>query len=277
MRDVEPDATPAASTRSRRRSRIIPTTAAKTPFPLSTTPYTELRLTEDGLFSPAPETVARVVTTTTPGTWGRGAVPGGAALPRFGALGEHILPSPLLEKKDVDHNAYFADLHRRQQRSLHVSGPLMNPRGGAAGETRRLNAFTYPSPAAATPASLGPRATGTRTHGNEDPVSRIPYPGRSLLAPPPFPGLETPGAPRSVDISNLSARDLVAMPTRGGVTIRTAAEAEAEAEPDPEAEYETDDDPCFAAGDDAGNAAAAPETVMVPDTFAVDELSLIHI
>jgi breast cancer 2 susceptibility protein len=101
------------------------------------------------------------------------------------------------------------------------------------------------------------------------------YPGRSPLAPPPFPGLETPGAPRSADISNLTARDLVAMPTRGGVTIRTAAEAEAEAEPDPEAEVvgggSPDDDPCFAAGDDAGNAAAPPETVMVPDTFAVDD------
>ena len=268
-RDAAAAATPVISKRSR-ATRGGPPTAAKTPFPADprTTPYAELRLTEDGLFSPAPETVAGA----TRGAWTRG---GGASpgLPRFGAHGEHILPSPLLESRlgtrGDDHDAYFADLHRRQQSGSREGGPLMNPRGGAGAAARRGNAFTYPSPAAATPATA-PRVNS----------------GRSPLAPPPLPGSDsgfadanrcaTPGAPRSVVVGNLTARELVAMPTRGGVSIRTAAEAEAEAEvaeADPRRIRggSFDDDSCFIAGDDAGNAAAAPETVTVPDTFAVDD------
>jgi len=290
-------ATPAASTRSRRRSREAGEKAAKTPWKTptvrgarwfttqtqQTTPYTEPRLTEDGVFSPAPETVARATAT---GTATRGALargfPGVGGSGRFGAHGELILPSPMPshERKDeMNHDAYFADLHRRQQSGRaaeRVGGPLMNPRGSraAGAAARRGNAFTYPSPAAATPATA-PRGR------NEGPPC-IAHPGRSPLAPLPFPDSDadsaaadrrsTPsGAPRSVVVGNLTARDLVAMPTRGGVTIRTAAEAEAEADRPRRTEGGgalEHDDPCSVAGDDAGNAAAAPETVTVPDTFA---------
>ena len=204
---------------------------------------------------------------------------------RFGAHGEPILPSPMPshEKKDeMNHDAYFADLHRRQQSGRaaeRVGGPLMNPRGSraAGAATRRGNAFTYPSPAAATPA--------TAPRGRNDKTPCIAHPGRSPLAPLPFPDSDadsaaadrrsTPlGAPRSVVVGNLTARDLVAMPTRGGVTIRTAAEAEAEVDRPRRTEGGgalEHDDPCSVAGDDAGNAAAVPETVRVPDTFAVDD------
>ena len=289
-------ATPAASTRSRRRSREAGE-AAKTPWKTptvnpkptqQTTPYTEPRLTEDGVFSPAPETVARATAT---GTATRGALARGfpgvgvGGSGRFGAHGEPILPSPMPshEKKDeMNHDAYFADLHRRQQSGRaaeRVGGPLMNPRGSraAGAATRRGNAFTYPSPAAATPA--------TAPRGRNDKTPCIAHPGRSPLAPLPFPDSDadsaaadrrsTPlGAPRSVVVGNLTARDLVAMPTRGGVTIRTAAEAEAEVDRPRRTEGGgalEHDDPCSVAGDDAGNAAAVPETVRVPDTFAVDD------
>jgi hypothetical protein len=298
-------ATPAASTRSRRRSREAGEKAAKTPWKTptvrgarwfttqtqQTTPYTEPRLTEDGVFSPAPETVARATAT---GTATRGALARGfpgvgvGGSGRFGAHGELIFdasPMPSHERKDeMNHDAYFADLHRRQQSGRaaeRVGGPLMNPRGSraAGAAARRGNAFTYPSPAAATPA--------TAPRGRNDGPPCIAHPGRSPLAPLPFPDSDADlaatdrrslplGAPRSVVVGNLTARDLVAMPTRGGVTIRTAAEAEAEAEVDRPRRTEgggalEHDDPCSVAGDDAGNAAAAPETVMVPDTFAVDD------
>ena len=251
-----------------------------------TTPYTEPRLTEDGVFSPAPETVARATAT---GTATRGALargfPGGVGVGgsgRFGAHGEPILPSPMMNHDEMNHDAYFADLHRRQQSGRaaeRVGGPLMNPRGSraAGAATRRGNAFTYPSPAAATPA--------TAPRGRNDKTPCIAHPGRSPLAPLPFPDSDadsaaadrrsTPlGAPRSVVVGNLTARDLVAMPTRGGVTIRTAAEAEAEVDRPRRTEGGgalEHDDPCSVAGDDAGNAAAVPETVRVPDTFAVDD------
>ena len=240
------------------------------------------------MFSPAPETVARATAT---GTATRGALARGfpgvgvGGSGRFGAHGEPILPSPMPshEKKDeMNHDAYFADLHRRQQSGRaaeRVGGPLMNPRGSraAGAATRRGNAFTYPSPAAATPA--------TAPRGRNDKTPCIAHPGRSPLAPLPFPDSDadsaaadrrsTPlGAPRSVVVGNLTARDLVAMPTRGGVTIRTAAEAEAEVDRPRRTEGGgalEHDDPCSVAGDDAGNAAAVPETVRVPDTFAVDD------
>ena len=120
-------ATPAASTRSRQRSREAGE-AAKTPWKTptvnpkptqQTTPYTEPRLTEDGVFSPAPETVARATAT---GTATRGALargfPGGVGVGgsgRFGAHGEPILPSPMMNHDEMNHDAYFADLQRRQQ------------------------------------------------------------------------------------------------------------------------------------------------------------------
>ena len=224
-----PAATPAATSAATPRSRATrgrPATAAKTPL-CADTPYAELRLTADGLFSPASETVARapLAATTING------------------------PPP-------------------------SGGPLMNPRGGSAAAPRRVHAFTYPSPAAATPATA-PRA----------------HPGRSPLAPPPVPGSvsgladakprSTPGEPRRVVVGNLTARELVPMPTRGCVSIRTAAEAETEAEARGNVEADPrriegggpfDDDPRLVAGDDAGNAVAASETVRVLDTFAVDDV-----
>ena len=258
------------------RTGLVPTAAA--------TPFTELRLTEDGLFSPAedPGSASRVTRHARSFQIENGLSTHGAAFDLPSPLGEggalrHTV-STSTKKKERSLNAggtdaYFANMHRAQQSAVpfNKERSSLEPRDGDKSRVKKKG-FTYPSPAAAHSATpwRAPRLTGTRRPGggSESPGDS-PY--RPNLQP-----TKTP--PR---VGNLHVKELVAMPAVfGAVSIRTADVALGTAGT-ADGFFDEGDD-AIAGGDavngparngqavngDAPDETVPNETAVVPDTFA---------
>ena len=222
------------------------------------TPFTELQLTEDGLFSPSsefvdPKTDVKVRPDHNRNT-NRNTDPSDLPSPfgEVGALqGEGV-------GDELESNRYFADMHRQQTKSNseNKEGTPFNPRLNELSKRHR-GGFTYPSPAQTTPwqGATYQAGTGTGTDIRSLGFNDWPYGQPNLQSN--SRALQTPKR-----VGNLTAPELVAMRSvPGAVTIRTA---------DVEMDGVGEEDGLGGLGDTHGDV-PAPETVVVPDTYTVEE------